>query len=73
MSRAVAIGDGLELAGYALAGVHVSAASTDAEVITAYEALPDDSALIILTPEAREILADRLEERSELVYTVLPI
>ena len=72
MSRAIAIGDGLELAGYALAGVHVSGASTDSEVLSAFEALPDDSTLIILTTNAHAVLVDRLEERSELVYTVLP-
>lgn len=72
MSRAVAIGDALELAGYALAGVQVSGASTDADVLSAFEALPDDSRLIILTPNAHAVLVDRLEERSELVYTVLP-
>jgi vacuolar-type H+-ATPase subunit F/Vma7 len=72
MSRAVAIGDGRRLAGFALAGVIVAPAADGAAVRAAWDALPEDTALVILSPDAREHLDDRLGERTSLVWAVLP-
>lgn len=71
MSRVVAIGDALELAGYALAGVDVVAA-TDAEAVRgAWAELEDDVRLVLLTTDARRELPDRLD-RAAVLWAVLP-
>ncbi len=69
---AVAIGEGLRLAGYALAGVDVRAAASREEVRARFEALEPDVGLLILTPAAYVELAASLPGRRRLVWTVLP-
>jgi vacuolar-type H+-ATPase subunit F/Vma7 len=71
MSRAVAIGDGRRLAGYALAGALVVPVTPD-EAVDAWETLPDDVGLVLLSPEVEAVLAPRLEEREDVVWAVLP-
>jgi vacuolar-type H+-ATPase subunit F/Vma7 len=72
MSRAAAIGDARRLAGFALAGVLVAEATDAASAHAAWESLPEDTALLILSPDARDHLRSRLAERADLVWTVLP-
>ncbi len=73
MSRAVAIGHGLRLGGYALAGVEVLHAPDAEAARAAWETLPEDVALLVLDAEAHAALAPRLaEERPALVWTVVP-
>jgi vacuolar-type H+-ATPase subunit F/Vma7 len=72
MSSAAAIGDRRRLAGFGLVGVEVFPATDAASVHAAWEALADDTALVILTPEASGQLRDRLSERPDAVWTVLP-
>ncbi len=72
MSRAVAIGDERRLGGYALAGAEVVPATTTGTVTAAWEALDDDVALVVLSPEAHAVLAGRLGERPTVVWAVLP-
>ena len=71
MSRVVAIGGVLELAGYALAGVDVIAATDPAPVRRAWAELEDDVQLVLLTAEARRALPDRLD-RGGVLWAVLP-
>ncbi len=72
MSRAVAIGEEVLVAGYALAGVDVRAAQDADAVRDAWERLPADVACLILTPAARAALGARLEDRADLVWAVIP-
>lgn len=72
MSTAVAIGDARRLGGFALGGVEVIAAMGPDEVQAAWEVLPHDTALVILSPDALEHLGSRLHERSDIVWVVLP-
>jgi vacuolar-type H+-ATPase subunit F/Vma7 len=72
MSHAAAIGDERRLGGYALAGVDVVHADSPADVAAAWDALADDVALVVLTPDAFAVLEQRLPERSGLVWAVLP-
>jgi vacuolar-type H+-ATPase subunit F/Vma7 len=72
MSRAVAIGARPLVAGYALAGVEVVEAHGPEAVRAAWQAIPDDVALLILTREASQVLTRELEQRPELPWTVLP-
>lgn len=72
MSRAVAIGAELRLAGYALAGVELIDAADPGGVTHALEALDGDVALVILerAPDATALAV--LERRSGTVWCSLP-
>jgi vacuolar-type H+-ATPase subunit F/Vma7 len=72
MSRAVAIGERVRVAGYALAGVEVHAAQDADAALDAWERLPADVACVILTPAAWAALGKRLDDRRDLVWAVLP-
>lgn len=72
MSRVVAIGNELRLAGYALAGAEVRHAVSPAEILAAWESLGEDAGLLVLTSESFAALEPRLAERGELVWAVLP-
>ena len=72
MSRAVAIGDELRLAGYSLAGAEVYHAVGPADVEAAWDGLNDTVGLVVLTPESYAVLELRLAERGDLVWAVVP-
>jgi vacuolar-type H+-ATPase subunit F/Vma7 len=71
VSRIVAIGSELDLAGYALAGVEVLAADDPDGARQAWEGLGPDVGLLLLTHEARRALPDRVEDR-DMLSVVLP-
>lgn len=71
MSRAAAIGDERRLGGYALAGAWVVAAAPE-DAGAAWDALPEDVALVVLSPDVYPALAPRLDERPDVVWAVLP-
>jgi vacuolar-type H+-ATPase subunit F/Vma7 len=60
MSRVVAIGSAVELAGYALAGVEVVDATSPEVVRRAWAHATRDASLVLLTADARAALAQRL-------------
>jgi vacuolar-type H+-ATPase subunit F/Vma7 len=66
-----ALGSWRQLAGYELVGVEVVAAEDPEEVCRAWGALPDDVAVVLLTPEARSFLPDRLLPADRL-WAVIP-
>jgi len=69
--RVVAIGEEAKLAGYALAGVELVDAVEAGRVRTAWAEVADDVGLVLLTPEARLALPERLE-RGGLLWVVVP-
>lgn len=71
MTRIVAIGSTLELAGYALAGVDVAGADDPNAVRRAWRDVADDAALVLLTADARAALPERLDAGSRL-WAVIP-
>ncbi len=71
MTAAAAIGDARRLAGYGLAGAVVHDARSAADAEAAWEALADETILLVLTPEAHDALAPRLAER-RVVWAVVP-
>jgi vacuolar-type H+-ATPase subunit F/Vma7 len=71
MSRVAAVGSWAELAGYALVGVEVVDASGPDAVRRAWEELPEDVGLVLLTAEARRSLPDELLPRERL-WVVTP-
>ena len=72
MSRIVGIGATHEMEGFALAGVHVMAASTEAEVTAAWAGLDRDVGLVILSPAAARGIQDLLSSRQDLLTVVMP-
>lgn len=71
MSRVVALGAASRVEGFALAGVTIL--PTDGSTAeAAWQELPADTGLVLLTPAARDALDDRLRERPRLLWAVLP-
>jgi vacuolar-type H+-ATPase subunit F/Vma7 len=72
MNQVVGIGATHKIEGFALAGVHVIPASTDAEVTAAWSGLDSGVGLVILSPAAARGLQDRLGSRQDLLTVVMP-
>jgi len=73
MSHIVAIGEQERLRGFTLAGVEVAVAEDPAGAWAAWEALPPDVALVILTPAAHAALgAAELDRRGQRLWVVMP-
>lgn len=58
MSRVAAIGEQGRVQGFSLAGAEVRLASTPEEVRAAWLDLPEDVAVVILTPSSAQALQD---------------
>jgi vacuolar-type H+-ATPase subunit F/Vma7 len=72
MRRIVVLGDPGRVRGFRLAGVTVLDATRPRAVERAWESLPDDTAVLVLTADAATVLADRLVERPRLTWAVMP-
>ena len=71
MTGVAAIGRPSEVAGFALAGVLVRAARTEAEARAEWESLPDDVGVVILTEDAaRALEEERARPRSPLTVVM---
>lgn len=71
MATAAVIGEALAIEGYALAGAVVLGADSEDEAVAALNALPPDTALLIMTERAAHWLAGRLAERPAILTAVL--
>jgi vacuolar-type H+-ATPase subunit F/Vma7 len=71
MAAAAVIGEALAVEGYALAGAMICAAQDYEEAVAAFQALPADTALLIMTASAAEWLADGLRQRPEILAVVM--
>ena len=72
MTTVAALGEDALVEGFALAGAVVFGADDTAAVDRAWDALPSDVAVLILTRRAADRLRPRLAERPSLVITVGP-
>jgi vacuolar-type H+-ATPase subunit F/Vma7 len=72
MGRIAVLGDRHRIQALAIAGVESHAATTDEEAEAAWQTLPFDVAVLILTPQSAAALAHRLGERRDLLVTMLP-
>lgn len=72
MARAAVIGEQLAVEGYALAGCVVLPADNPDEVNSAWQALPPDTVLLILTASAAGWLSERLAQRPDIMTAVMP-
>jgi vacuolar-type H+-ATPase subunit F/Vma7 len=60
MAGVAVVGERVRVQGFALAGALVAAADDAAAVRSAWAALGDDVAVVVLTPRAAQALADEL-------------
>jgi vacuolar-type H+-ATPase subunit F/Vma7 len=72
MSAVAAIGEYERIAGFAFAGVQVCAADDPDAARAAWAALPNEVALLILTPAAHDALRELLDEHGRPLCAVLP-
>lgn len=72
MSTIVALGEGPRVQGFGLAGASVSVAEGEAEVTAAWNALGAEVGLVLLTPQAAEVIASRAGEQPHLLIAVMP-
>ena len=72
MSAVVGIGATQEMEGFALAGVAVIPASSDAEVTAAWAGLDADVGLVILSADAGQQLRAVLDSRTDVLTVVMP-
>ena len=72
MSGVVAIGETHELEGFALVGVSVIVTADDTEIIDAWQRLPQDTGLAILSPIAAATLETVLADRPDVLTVVMP-
>lgn len=70
--RIVALGEAGRVGGFGLAGASVVEAAGPDEVERAWRALPADTALLVLTPRAADVLRARLPDRPRLTWVVMP-
>ncbi len=73
MNRIVVLGEPERVGGYRLAGATVVEATEPAAVEQAWQALPADTTLLVLTPRAASIVGARLRDRVGLVWAVMPV
>ena len=72
MSGVVAIGETHQLEGFALVGVSVNVPMTDREITEAWQNLPPDTGLAILSSLAAATLESMLAERPDVLTVVMP-
>lgn len=72
MNRIVVLGEASRVGGFRLAGASVVEAAGPAEVERVWRSLPADTALLVLTPRAAEVLQARLPDHPRLTWVVMP-
>lgn len=72
MGRIAALGERSRIQAFAIAGVEGHPAATNVEALSAWHELSHEVAVLILTRESAAALAGRLDERRDLLVTVLP-
>ena len=72
MNRIVALGEPGRVAGFRLAGATVIEAQGGDAIDRAWQTLPDDTRLLILSPAAADRLRSRLTSRAWFVWAVMP-
>jgi vacuolar-type H+-ATPase subunit F/Vma7 len=72
MSRVAAIGEEARVAGYAMAGVQVLTAEDASAACAAWDTLAGDVGCVPLTPSARTALDERVSERPDVIWVVMP-
>jgi vacuolar-type H+-ATPase subunit F/Vma7 len=71
MSRAAVIGEALRVQGFALAGVVVCPAEGQGEARAAWQSLPPDIAVVVLTAAAAAWIGEDLKRRPDVLPVVM--
>lgn len=72
MGRIAALGERHRIQALAIAGVEAHPAATDEDALSAWRDLSTEVAVLILTQQSSAALVGRLDERRDLLVTVLP-
>lgn len=72
MARAAVIGEAVRTEGFALAGALVLPAENLTEARAAWDALPADIAVLVLTPRAAGWLGAAPQSRRDMLLAVMP-
>ena len=72
MARAAVIGEAVRTAGFALAGAVVLPAESPEEARAAWDSLPADIAVLVLTPRAADWLGEAPKSRRDVLLAVMP-
>jgi vacuolar-type H+-ATPase subunit F/Vma7 len=72
MARAAVIGEAVRTEGFALAGALVLPAEDPVEARAAWDALPADVAVLVLTPRAACWLGEAPQSRHDVLMVVMP-
>ena len=72
MARAAVIGQALRIGGFALAGALLCPAENENEAHAAWQSLPPDIAVVVLTESAAGWLATQLAQRRDVLPVVMP-
>ncbi|HYL08057.1 MAG TPA: hypothetical protein VEU76_05880 [Candidatus Udaeobacter sp.] len=72
MARIAALGEWRRIQALAIAGVEAHVAATDEAAVAEWSSLSADVAVLIVTRAAASALGKRIEERPNLLVTVLP-
>lgn len=72
MARIAALGEWRSIQPLAIAGAEPHQAEDDEQARTEWKALSSDVAVLVLSKAAAAALRDRLDERRDLLVTVLP-
>jgi vacuolar-type H+-ATPase subunit F/Vma7 len=71
MSRAAVIGEALRVQGYGLAGADVYPAEDGDEASAAWQSLPADTAVVVLTARAAACLGEQIAQRRGILTVVM--
>jgi vacuolar-type H+-ATPase subunit F/Vma7 len=72
MARIAVIGDPLRIYGYGLAGALTYPIGDEPEALRVWRELPRDVAVVVITPQVADWLADELADRPDALPVVLP-
>lgn len=72
MMRVAVLGEAVAVEGFALAGALVFVADSAGDVDAAWDAMPDDVGVLIVTPGAEDRLRGRFDERPHLLTVTSP-
>ena len=67
-----AIGEQARLEGFRLAGVCIHACGSDQKILSAWNALPKGTSVVILTPRSARVLESALSDPGSPMTVVLP-
>lgn len=72
MGLIVVIGDVATISGFALAGATVRSAEDPDDALRAWNDLPEETSVVLLTPEAAAAIGERPAPRDDVLRVVLP-